>query len=118
MSDWTPAYSSTRRVGDLVFVSGQLGIEDGHQPDAARETTVALGRLVTLVEGEGGTRSDVVRCTIYLEDMADWPAMNASFGAFFEAPYPTRTAVGGQLALGARVEVDGIAAVPVTRVPR
>lgn len=109
MSDWTPAYSSTRRAGDLVFVSGQFGTEDGHQPDVARETTVALKRLVALVEAEGGKRSDVVRCTVYLEDMADWPAMNASFGAFFEPPYPARTAVGGQLALGARVEIDGIA---------
>ena len=57
--------------------------------------------------------SNVVKCTVMLADMADWPAFNTIYQTFFTPPYPARSALGANgLALGARVEVECLAVVP------
>lgn len=118
MSEAVPAYSAIRRAGDLVFVSGQLGIDGGGPQDVAAETRRALGRATALLSEQGGGRDDIVKCTVFLADMSDWAEMNAVFAAYFTEPYPARSAIGSELALGARVEIEAIAYIPEARLPR
>jgi len=103
-------------VGGLVFLSGQLGnipgqmalVEGGIRAEA-RQT---LTNIATILQGQGLGLENLVRCTVMLADMADWPAFNEVYRAFFGTrPLPARSAFGcNGLALGARVEVECIAA--------
>ncbi|MDT7572845.1 MAG: 2-iminobutanoate/2-iminopropanoate deaminase [Actinomycetota bacterium] len=103
-------YSAARRSGDLLFVSGQLGVTPGGPPaDVTTQTEVALERLAAVLAEHGATAADVVKCTVFLADMADWPAMNAVYERFFAQPYPARSALGVELALGALVEIEAVA---------
>lgn len=107
-------FSDAVEVGNLVFLSGQIGtlpgsdelISGGIEPEA-RQTMenikVSLGRL-------GLSFEDVVKCTVMIDDMANWPAFNAIYASYFEGKYPARSAFGTDgLALGAAVEVECIA---------
>ena len=61
----------------------------------------------------GAKLADLVKCTVFLADMADWPAFNEVYRTFFDGPFPARSALAaGGLALGARVEVECIAYLP------
>jgi len=103
-------YSPCRRAGNLLFVSGQLGlIESGEQPDVRTQTATALSRLQVILDAEGVSRSDVVKCTVFLSDIDDWPAMNEVYAEFFGQPYPARSAIQVTLPLAALVEIEAIA---------
>ena len=115
MSPLKPAYSPTRRAGDLVFVSGQLGTGEDELGDVRQQTATALERLEQVLQGVGATRSDVVKCTVFLHDLHDWAAMNEVYGTYFQEPYPSRSAVGAELVNGALVEIEAVAFVPSTR---
>ena len=106
-------YSPWRRAGDLVVISGQLGL----LPDQASPTMAGLGAADQLrqalvnarkVLAEGGaTFGQVVKATLFLVDMDDFAACNEVWVEAFEAPRPTRSAVAvAQLPLGARAEVE------------
>lgn len=108
-------YSHAVAAGGLLFLSGQTPIDpatgalvDG---DVGTQTRRALDNLAAVLAAAGLTFDDVVRCTVYLVDMADFAAMNAAYGAVFAAPPPARTtiAVAG-LPLGAQVEIEAVAA--------
>lgn len=107
-------YEAVRRAGGLLFLAGQLGTADdgtlvpgGVQPETRR----ALEKIKALVEGEGSTMDRVVKCTVFLADVAEWDAMNVEYATFFPGRKPARTAVGGigVPRLG-RVEIECIAA--------
>ncbi len=107
-------FSEAVRVGDTLYLSGQIGIlpgtlklADGGMEGEARQT---MANIRSTLRAHGYTMRDVVKCTVMLDDMADWPAFNAVYTTFFEAPFPARSAFGADgLALGARVEVECIA---------
>ena len=85
-------YSPWRRAGDLVVISGQLGLLPG-----ADTPTMA----------EGGAPDQVVKATLFLVDMDDFARCNEVWVEAFEAPRPTRSAIAvAQLPLGARAEVE------------
>ena len=106
----SPPYSPGRWAGDLLFVSGQLGVRsDSDSGDVTAQTSLALERLAQVLAEHGATAADVVKCTVFLADMRDWAAMNAVYQQFFRPPYPARSAVGVELALGALVEIEAIA---------
>ena len=109
-------FSEAVRVGDLLFLSGQLGrTPDGTLPaefDAqARQVMDNIGAVLATA----GTRwGDVVKCTVMLDDMANWPAFNKIYMSYFTGgKYPARSAFGADgLALGAALEVECIAHAP------
>ena len=108
-------FSEAVRVGNLLFLSGQLGydaeagalVEGGIQP----ETRKTLDNIKETLGKFEATMDDVVKCTVMLADIAEWPAMNEVYSTFFPNNKPARSAFAGSgLALGARVEIECIAA--------
>ena len=103
-------------VGSLLFLSGQLGnvpgtlklVEGGIRAEA-RQT---LENIATVLRGQGLGLGNLVRCTVMLADMAEWPVFNEVYAEFFAGqPTPARSAFGCTgLALGARVELECTAA--------
>jgi reactive intermediate/imine deaminase len=104
-------FSEAVRHGDTLYLSGQVGIAPGTMklvPGGIRaEAAQALANIRTILEANDRSLQDVVRCTVMLADMADWPAFNEVWRGVFQKPFPARSAFGASgLALGARVEVE------------
>jgi len=113
----TLPFSEAVRVGDTLYLSGQIGIKPGTLELAAGgiqgESRQTLENIRTTLETHGYTLRDVVKCTVMLADIGEWAAFNDVYRSFFSPPYPARSALGANgLALGARVEVECIAARP------
>ncbi len=109
-----PVFSHAGIAGELVFVSGTLGtVGDGFElvpGGAGPETTQTLHNIERILHGAGCTLADVVKVSVYVADMADFPAMNAAYAAVFPEDPPARITVGGaRLALDARVEIECVA---------
>jgi 2-iminobutanoate/2-iminopropanoate deaminase len=110
-------YSQAVRAGDLVFTSGQIPLdpETGElvTGDIRKETDRVLDNLEAVLRAGGCTFANVVRTTIYVTSMADYPAVNETYGKRFTAAPPARSTVEvAALPKGARVEIDMIARVP------
>ena len=107
----TGAYSPALRFGPWVMVSGQ-GPIDAHGAivagDIGAQTALALENVRRLVQAAGGTLDDVVKCTCFLSDIADFEAFDAVYRTFFRDPLPCRTTVEAGLS-GIRVEIDAVA---------
>jgi 2-iminobutanoate/2-iminopropanoate deaminase len=109
-------YSQAVRTGSLLFVSGQIPLDpatgqlvDG---DLAAQTHRVFQNLGAILEAAGATFDNVVRTTVYLADMDDFPAMNAVYATYFSAPAPARATVqAARLPRDARVEIDLIAVI-------
>lgn len=108
-------FSAAVRVGDILYLSGQLGTDSagtlvpgGIEP----ETRQAMENIRAVVEANGSSMDRVVKCLVMLADMREWGAMNGVYVTFFPDHLPARSAMGASgLALGARVEIECIAAV-------
>ena len=102
--------------GNLVFLSGQLGNKPGKLElvvgGVRAEALQTMRNIETALQGQGLGVENLLRCTVMLADMADWPVFNEVYREFFGTrPLPARSAFGcNGLALGARVEVECIAA--------
>ncbi|HET9052096.1 MAG TPA: Rid family detoxifying hydrolase [Candidatus Dormibacteraeota bacterium] len=108
-------YSHAAIAGDLVFLSGQLPVDPVTGAlvvgDFAARVRQTLVNLDAVLDGIGLDRTCVVRCGVYLTDMAQYAAMNDVYAAHFGDRLPARTCIGvTALALGADVEIDAIAA--------
>jgi 2-iminobutanoate/2-iminopropanoate deaminase len=109
-------FSEGCAVGGLVFLSGQLGNLPGTltlvEGGIEAETRQALANILTVLNAQGLGLENLVRCTVMLADIAEWPAFNAVYSEFFtDQPMPARSAFGcAGLALGARVEIECTAA--------
>jgi reactive intermediate/imine deaminase len=107
-------FSEAVRHGDTLYLSGQVGVVPGTLklvPGGVRaEAQQALENIRAILAAHGRAPADLIKCTVMLADIADWPAFNEVWRAFLKKPYPARSALGtGGLALGARVEVECIA---------
>jgi 2-iminobutanoate/2-iminopropanoate deaminase len=107
-------YSHAIWADDLLYCSGQTPIDPatGHlvTGDVEAQTHRCFDNLQAVVEDAGLTMDDVVKCNVYLTDMAHFPAMNRAYQARFTAPYPARTTVAvAALPLGASVEIELVA---------
>ncbi|MDK3018183.1 RidA family protein [Pseudodonghicola flavimaris] len=105
-------FSKTRRLGDTLYLSGELGFDaDGRVTgDVQSQTRLALSRIAETLKAQGLDLSKVISCTCYLTDAADFAAFNAAYSEFFSDPLPVRTTVISGLALPeARVEITVIA---------
>lgn len=109
-------FSEIVRVGDTLYLSGQMGTLPGTVqlvPDGLEaEAEQALRNIEAALQAHGFGMQHVVKCTVMLADMADWPAFNAIYTRFFTPPYPARSAFGANgLALGGRLEIEALAVV-------
>jgi 2-iminobutanoate/2-iminopropanoate deaminase len=110
-------YSQAIRSGDLVFCSGQIGLDpstgelaDGVEAQAER----ALKNLAAVLDAAGLGFDDVVKTTIFLADVGDFAAVNAVYGRQMPDPPPARSTIGvGALPRGARVEIEMTARRPI-----
>jgi reactive intermediate/imine deaminase len=108
-------FSEAVRVGDTLYLSGQVGLVPGKLelvPGGMKaEARQAMEHVKTILEANGYALRDVVKCTVMLADMSEWPAFNEIYKTYFDGRYPARSAIGASgLALGARVEVECMAA--------
>ena len=106
-------FSTAVRAGDTVYLSGALGIgPDGKLGEGmAAQARLAMDNLGTGLKQAGLGWGDVVKCTVMLDDMKDWPAFNQVYVTYFpDKKFPARSAFGADgLALGALLEVECIA---------
>ena len=98
-SDNAPAaigpYSPGIQAGNMVFLSGQLGIDPatGKMPEGVEaQAKQSLANVEALLTAAGATFADVVKTTVYLADIADFAAVNEIYASKFEAPFPARSA--------------------------
>jgi len=100
--------------GRFVYVSGQVPVRDGVVvgETVAEQTIAALDNVAAVLAAAGAGLQDVVRCGVYLSDMADFAEMNAAYREKLPEPLPTRTTVGVTLAPGFKVEIDCVAVLP------
>ena len=108
-------YSRALRVGDTVFVSGTTALRDGAlvgTGDAAAQTRQILATIAWALAQAGATMEEVVRCRIYVTNIADWPAVGDEVGKVFGEIRPANTlvAVGALVdpAMLVEIEVDAI----------
>ena len=109
-------FSEAARAGHLLYVSGQVGddesgnlVEGGIVP----ETHQVMANIQAILNRRGLSLKDVVKCTVFLADIEDWPTFNTVYTGYFERPYPARSALGANgVALNGRLELECIAAYP------
>ena len=107
-------YSQAIKVGELVFVSGQLPIDpatgafaEGGIKELTRQS---LTNMQHILQQAGCDMQHVVKTSVFLADMNDFAEMNEVYAEFFKAPFPARSAVAVKtLPKGARVEIECIA---------
>jgi reactive intermediate/imine deaminase len=103
-------FSDAVRVGDVLYLSGQIGIGgDGKLPDGIEaQTKQAMDNVGAVLKRAGLGYSDLFHCTAFLADMKDWPAFNKVYLSYFpDGPLPARSAFGANgLALGALLEIE------------
>jgi 2-iminobutanoate/2-iminopropanoate deaminase len=108
-------FSEAVRAGDFMFLAGQIGDDKGKLVPGgiAPEARQALTHIKNVLTSNGASLTDVVKCTVFLADIAEWGAFNTVYREFFKKPYPARSALAASgLALNARVEVECIAYTP------
>ena len=108
-------FSDAVRVGDMLYLSGKIGNIPGTSQLAeggiAGETRQTLENIKASLEKYGSALDEVVKCTVFLADIAEWGAMNEVYVTYFPTDPPARSALGSSgLALGARVEIECLAA--------
>lgn len=110
-------FSEAVQLGDTLYLSGQVGnlpgtltlAPGGLEPEARR----ALENMKAILERHGSSLDHVMKYTVFLADIKDWPAFNVVYREFFKTNLPARSALAASgLALGAKVEVECIAYVP------
>lgn len=114
----TRPFSPAVQVGNLLFLAGQIGTsanaQGGVVPGGIQaETRQTMENIKDVLVKSGSSLDRVVKCTVFMADMREWDAMNEVYTTYFPRNKPARSALGANgLALGARVEIECIAAVP------
>ena len=106
-------YSQAVRIGDTVYLSGQIPLDPGTgllvSGDITMQARRAFDNLRAVCDAAGGSFDDVARLGLYLTDLDDFAAVNAVMGDYFDAPYPARSTVQvSALPRGAIFEVDAV----------
>jgi reactive intermediate/imine deaminase len=106
------SYSQAVQVGDTVYLSGQIPLDPATMQlitgDIHAEIRRVFDNLAAVAQSAGGSLANAVKLTVYLTDMALFPAVSEVMTTYFSAPYPARVTVGvAQLPRGARVEIEG-----------
>ena len=105
-------YSQAVRVGDAVYLSGQIGLDpqSGQLVEGIdAQITRVFDNLKAVTEAAGGSLGDLVKVNIYLTDLGNFAKVNETMAKYFQQPYPARAAVGvASLPRGALVEADAV----------
>ena len=112
-----PAFCHAVVAGDFIYVSGSLGTKPGGlelvEGGTRAETAQTLRNIETILKECGAALADLVKVNVYLADMKTFAEMNAAYLEVIGSDPPARITVGGvDLALGAAVEIDGVAYKP------
>ena len=104
-------FSEAVRVGDMLYLSGQLGNLPGTLDLAPGgiegQTRQVMANIQRILEANGSALDRIVKCTVMMADMAEWPKLNEIYVTYFPGPKPARSAFGAAgLAVGARVEIE------------
>lgn len=105
-------FSSAVEVDGWVYLAGELGTRDGTLVPGGiePETRQTMDNIQATLQANNLGWDRVVKCTVFLADIAEWPAFNEIYKTYFDGNYPARSALGANgLALGARVEIECIA---------
>ena len=110
-------YSQAIRVGQLLFISGQIALDPSTGKlvgtDIGHQTHRVMRSIGAILDAAGGSFDDVARMTVFLADLGDFAAMNAVYETYVGSPGPARSTVQvAGLPKGARVEIDAIASLP------
>lgn len=107
-------FSEAVRADGLLFLSGQIGTDSSGtlvRGGIGPETRQTLENIKAALARNGVGMDRVVKCTVFLADIAEWPAMNEVYRTYFPASRPARSALGNAtLVRNARVEIECIAA--------
>ena len=106
-------YSQAVRVGSTVYLSGQIALDpvSGQLVEGGFDAQVhrAFQNMRAVAEAAGGSLADVVKLTLFLTDLADFPKANEIMQTYFAQPYPARSTVGvASLPRGARFEAEAV----------
>ena len=107
-------YSQAIATNGMIFASGQIPIDPAtgevNTGSIEDQTRLVLNNLKAVLDEGGCTFDDVVKCTVFLEDMNDFSRMNTVYAEFFNPPYPARAAVQvARLPKDVNVEIEAIA---------
>lgn len=109
------AYSQAIRLSDFVFTSGQLPLTpEGSivSDDVEMQARQSMTNVSRILEAAGTTTGSIVKCTIFITCMDDFPTVNEVYQSFLSEPYPARSTVAvGALPKGAKVEIEAIATI-------
>ena len=111
MSKPVAHYSASYRAGDLLFVSGQLGLADGSLVEGVEaQTSQALANAQSVLQQHGLSLENVVKCTVFMTDIENFSTINEIYAQTFGDHRPSRLAIAVKaLPLGGLVEIEAIA---------
>lgn len=106
-------YSQAVKVGDTVYLSGQIALDPATMQVVEGDISVQIRRvfdnLQAVAQAAGGDFSDIVKLNIFLTDLGNFATVNEIMAEYFSQPYPARAAVGvASLPRGVGVEMDGV----------
>tara|TARA_B100000989_G_scaffold168435_1_gene126046 strand:- start:136 stop:558 length:423 start_codon:yes stop_codon:yes gene_type:complete len=104
-------FSDAVKVGNLLFMSGLVGNEESIGEDSlVAETHSIFKQMKAVLKAYKLSLADVVKCTVFLDNVDEWGKFNSVYTQYFTKPYPARSALGADgLALGASLELECIA---------
>jgi reactive intermediate/imine deaminase len=108
-------FSESARVGNVLFLAGQIGSDpDGKLVPGGiqAEAEQIMVNIEAALARRGLTTKNVVKCLVFMADLAEWGAFNEVYKKHFSHPYPARSALATGLAVNARVEMECIAGFP------
>ncbi len=110
-------YSQAVRVGDTVYLSGQIPLDPASgalvEGDFATQVRRVFDNLSAVAQAAGGSLADIAKLNLYLVDLGHFPVVNEVMAEYFSQPYPARAAVGvAALPKGAVVEADAVLVLP------
>ena len=106
-------YSQAVKVGDTVYLSGQIPLDPASGEMVSGEIRIQVKRvfdnLAAVAKAAGGSLRDVVKLNVFLTDLKNFPQVNEVMAQYFQEPYPARAAIGvSALPRGAQVEMDAV----------
>ncbi len=104
-------FSDGVRVGNMIYMSGQLGVTPGNfklvEGGIEKETHQIFRNMISLLEKNNSSLANIVKCTVMMGDIGEWPKFNKIYVTYFPGDKPARSAFGANgLALGASVEME------------
>lgn len=108
-------YSVAAEAGGLVFVSGQVGLDpvggERAPDDVGAQTHQVMSNIGSVLGDLGLGFDDIVKTTLFLADIGDYPVVNEIYQSYFEPPYPARAAIqAGALPAEFLIEIEVVAA--------